>query len=77
VREVTGYDNVEFREPRYEVKHAIPDYKKSIEKLDFKQATSLEDGIKEMWNWAKEQPMRSQYKWENYEINKGIYSYWK
>lgn len=77
VKDITGWEEVEFKEPRYEVKHAIPDYKKSIEMLDFKQSTSLEDGIKEMWEWAKKQPMRDQYKWENYEINKGIYSYWK
>jgi UDP-glucose 4-epimerase len=30
-----------------------------------------------MWNWAKEQPERERYIWKNYEIEKGIYSYWK
>jgi len=30
-----------------------------------------------MWNWAKKQPNRLQFKWENYEITKKLYSYWK
>ena len=30
-----------------------------------------------MWEWAKTQPNRERYKWENYEITKGLYSYWK
>lgn len=77
VREVTGWCKVEFMEPRYEVKHAIPDYKKSIKLLNFNQSTSLKEGIIEMWDWAKNQPNRDVYKWENYEINKGIYEYWK
>ena len=77
VREVTGWRKVEFMEPRYEVKHAIPDYKKSIKLLNFNQSTSLKEGIIEMWDWAKNQPNRDVYKWENYEINKGIYEYWK
>lgn len=77
VREVTGWRKLEFMEPRYEVKHAIPDYEKSIKLLNFNQSTSLKDGIIEMWDWAKNQPNRDVYKWENYEINKGIYEYWK
>lgn len=75
--EVSGYNNVEHLEKRHEVKHAIPNPTKSIEILGYKQKTELKDGIIEMWEWAKKQPMRSQYKWENYEINKGLYSYWK
>ena len=30
-----------------------------------------------MWNWAKEQPDRPQFKWPFYELNTKIYSYWK
>ena len=75
--EITGYDNVEHKESRHEVKHAVPKPDKSIKILGYEQKTTLEDGLRQMWEWAKEQPMRGQYKWENYEINKGIYSYWK
>lgn len=74
---ITGYNNVEHKEARHEVKHAVPNPKKSIDILDYKQTVSLEDGLKEMWEWAKSQPMRRQYKWENYEITKGLYSFWK
>ena len=74
---ITGYDKIEHKEARHEVKHAVPDPTKSFEFLDYKQITSLEDGLSKMWEWAKTQPNRRQYKWENYEITKGLYSYWK
>lgn len=74
---ITGYDRVEHREARHEVKHAVPSPDKSIKILGYAQKTSLEEGLRRMWEWAKEQPNRKQYKWENYEITKGIYSYWK
>lgn len=75
--EITGYNKIEHKEARHEVKHAVPNYQKSIDMLGFKQETSLKDCIADMWEWAKEQPNRPQYKWENYEITKGLYSYWK
>ena len=74
---VANYDKVEHKEARFEVKKAVPTFEKSIRILGFEDKTSLEDGLKEMWEWAKEQPNRKQYVWENYEINKGLYSYWK
>lgn len=77
LRKITGYENVEYKEARAEVKHAVPNPNKSIILLDYKQNTTLEEEISKMWEWAKQQPMREQYKWDNYEIEKGIYSYWK
>lgn len=74
---ITGYNNVEHREARHEVKHAVPSPEKSKLILGYKQTTSLEEGLRKMWAWAQEQPNRKQYKWENYEITEGIYSYWK
>lgn len=74
---IIGYYNVEYREARHEVKYAVPSSQKSIDILHYAQSTTLEDGLRQMWEWAKEQPMRRQYKWENYEINKGLYTYWK
>ena len=41
------------------------------------KAMALEKGLAEMWEWAKKQPKRPQYMWDNYEITKGIYEYWK
>ncbi len=75
--EVTGYDNIEYREARHEVKHATTTCDKSKEILGYKQTTDLKEGLTKMWEWAKTQPMRPQFKWDIYEIDKGIYSYWK
>ena len=74
---ITGYYNIEHREQRHEVKWAVPTYQKSIDILGFEDKTTLENGLKKMWEWAKAQPERERYKWEQYEINKGMYSYWK
>jgi UDP-glucose 4-epimerase len=74
--EVTGYDKLEYREERYEAKWVVPTYEKSMNLLGFKGETSLKDGLANMWEWAKKQPERLSYSWNNYEINKGIYSYW-
>lgn len=65
------------KEPRYEVKHAIPTFQKSIDILDYDQNENLNDGLTKMWNWAKTLEMRERFKWPKYEITKGIYSYWK
>ena len=74
---ITGYNNIEHKEMRHEVKWAVPTYQKSIDILKFSDNTSLESGLRKMWDWAKIQPNRPQYVWDTYEINKGIYSYWK
>ena len=39
--------------------------------------TSLEFGLIKMWEWAKQQPNRSQFIWDEYEVDKGIYDFWK
>ena len=68
---------VVYKEARYEVKHAIPSYQKSIDLLDYTDNHSLELGLRKMWTWAKTLKMRDRFKWPEYEINKGLYSYWK
>lgn len=75
--DITKYDKIEYREPRHEVKWAVPTYQKSIDILGFKDTTPLKDGLTAMWEWAKTQNDKPRYKWDNYEITKGIYSYWK
>lgn len=77
LRGITGYNKIEYREARHEVKFAVPNPEKSIKLLGFKEKTSLEVGLKKMWGWAKVQADRKQYKWEKYEIEKGLYSYWQ
>jgi len=75
--EISDYHNIVHKEQRHEVKWAVPTYQKSIDILDFKDNTTLKNGLEDMWKWAKEQKDRPQYKWNEYEITDGIYSYWK
>lgn len=77
LREVIGEGNIVHLEPRHEVKHSIPTFQKSIDLLGFEYKTSLKDGLTQMWEWAKQQPMRERFVWPEYELEKGIYSFWK
>ena len=77
LREVITKGEVVYKEGRHEVKNSIPTYQKSIDILGFKHTTSLKEGLTKMWEWAQKQPNRNRFIWENYEIEKGIYSFWK
>ena len=77
LKEVTGACCVSYEEGRHEVKHSIPTYQKSVDILGFKHTTNLKEGLTEMWEWAKKQPMRERFVWPKYELEKGIYSFWK
>jgi len=70
-------DEFRYLEARHEVKHSIPTFQKSIDLLDFKSTTTLYDGLEQMWDWAEDQPMRKRFVWDEYELDKGIYSFWK
>ena len=65
------------KEGRHEVKHSIPTYQKSIDILGFEHKTPLYDGLTKMWEWAQKQPKRDRFVWPSYELDKGIYSFWK
>lgn len=77
LQKITRTNNAIYLESRHEVKNAHPTWQKSVELLNYKDIHTLEEGLNKMWNWAKIQPPKSQYKWSEYEINKGIYSFWK
>jgi UDP-glucose 4-epimerase len=77
LQEVVGGGEIIHLEGRHEVKHSIPTFQKSIEILDFKHQTDLNEGLNKMWEWAKQQPMRDRFIWPEYELDKGIYSFWK
>jgi len=66
-----------YLEKRHEAKHAWSTWQKSVELLDFKHLTDLEEGLTRMWSWAVKQPNRERFVWPYYEINEGIYGYWK
>ena len=77
LREVIGEGEVEYLEARHEVKHSIPTFQKSIDILGFEHKTDLKEGLTDMWEWAKAQPAKERFVWPFYELDKGIYSYWK
>ena len=77
LREVIGEGEILYLEGRHEVKHSIPTFQKSIDILDFNYKTSMKDGLTIMWDWAKKQPMRERFVWPFYELDNGIYSFWK
>jgi len=66
-----------YKEQRHEVKNAVPTWQKSVDLLNYKDETYLHDGLVKMWKWAQNQPNRERFVWENYEISKGIYEFWK
>ena len=77
LREVIGNGSVIYKEGRHEVKHSIPTWKKSVDILEFEHKTSLKEGLTNMWEWAQQQPKHERFVWPTYELNKGIYSFWK
>ena len=77
LREVVGGGTVKYFEGRHEVKHSIPTWQKSIDLLDFEHKTDLKEGLSKMWEWVKTQPVRERFVWPFYELDKGIYSFWK
>lgn len=72
-----GGGDIQFLEGRHEVKHALPGYERSVELLGYQDQTDLASGLSNMWIWAQKQPNRIQKYWDHYEIDKGIYGFWK
>lgn len=75
--QVIGGGTKLYLEQRHEVKHSIPTWQKSVNLLSYEYNTPLQQGLSEMWKWAQLQPKRERFIWSEYELNKGIYSYWK
>ena len=77
LRNVLNNDNVIYLESRHEVKFAHPTYQKSVDLLNYRDITTIYQGLSKMWEWAQAQPNRKRCVWENYELDKGIYNFWK
>ncbi len=72
-----GYEaTIKHFEPRHEVAFAYCDHSKAESLLGFKDHTDLDSLIAEMFVWAEAQPERSVKNME-YELEKGLYSFWK
>lgn len=69
--------SVQYCEFRHEARNAYPDGSLSKEVLGFEYLTSLIEGIQNMWRWAITLPPHDLQTWDEYELDKGIYSYWK
>tara|TARA_R110000868_G_scaffold145723_2_gene366098 strand:+ start:4912 stop:5904 length:993 start_codon:yes stop_codon:yes gene_type:complete len=74
---VMGGGSKVYLEQRHEVKDAWVSHDKIKNLLNFKNPTSLEDGLTKMWDWAKQQPNRERRLWSSYELDKGIYKFWE
>ncbi len=68
--------DIQYLEKRKEAQFAYCNHAKAKELLGFVDNTILENTVNEMFEWALSQPKR-EVKMMNYEIEKGIYSYWK
>lgn len=77
LQDIVGGAGIEFVEQRHEVKNAIPSHQKSIELLEYTDNTNLKEGLVTMWQWASSQPRRKRQEWEQYELDKGLYAFWK
>jgi UDP-glucose 4-epimerase len=77
LKEIISAKEVVHLEGRHEVKHSIPTFQKSIDILGFEHKTDLKEGLTTMWDWVKNQPMKDRFIWEKYELEKGIYTFWK
>ena len=75
--DIIGSTDVVHLEKRHEVHFAVPTYQKSVDILGFEYKTSLKDGLRSMWEWANQQPMPDRFIWPEYELDNGIYNFWK
>lgn len=77
IKQVVGRGDIQYLEQRHEVHTAVPTWEKSVDILGFKHSTDLKEGLTKMWDWAKSQPNRNRFVWPTYELEKGIYTFWK
>jgi UDP-glucose 4-epimerase len=75
--DVMGGGTIKHLPPRHEVKYAFPTWQKSVDVLGFEHKINLHTGLTKMWEWAQLQPERPRQVWSKYEVDKGIYPFWK
>ena len=72
-----GGGEIEHLDARHEVKDAWTTWQKSEDILNYNEKYDMKSGLSKMWEWAQKQPRREQSVWELYELDKGMYDYWK
>ena len=75
--DVMGAGEKLYLQARHEAKEAYCTTNKSIELLSYDEKHNLEQGLKEVWEWAKNVSPKRQIPWSKYEITEQIYDYWK
>lgn len=77
--DIMGGGEKVYLEGRHEVKLAYSTWKKSVDILGYKDKTSLRQGLANMWHWARHQTNDAGIArvWDQYEIDKQLYSFWK
>jgi UDP-glucose 4-epimerase len=63
-------------DPRIEVKHAFSSHEKVAKIFGIRPATSLEEGVQRMVDWAKQVGARKSKEFENIEIEKNLPPSW-
>ncbi len=77
LREIVGGADFLFLEQRHEVQNAFSTHYKSEKLLSYQDNTTLSEGLRQMWEWAKTQQVRPRMEWVTYELEKGMYGFWK
>lgn len=67
---------IQYEPPRNEVSHAYSDHSKLKEFFSFEPKVGLEEGVKKMAEWAKQQGAKESKKFENIEILEGLPPSW-
>ena len=74
--EVMGGGELEYCEPRHEVRHAWSTWDKSVRLLHYRDATPLADGLAEMWAWASTREHEAA-DLPQFEVVDGLPRYWR
>lgn len=77
LQDIVGGSSIRFLDKRHEVHVAYSTHEKSEALLGYQDITNLTSGLTTMWEWAKKQPKRNQFVWPRYELEKGLYQFWK
>ena len=77
LQEIVGGSEIRFLDKRHEVHVAYSTHEKSEILLGYQDITELPKGLTAMWEWAQKQPKRNQFVWPKYELEKGLYQFWK
>ncbi|MFY0626304.1 MAG: NAD-dependent epimerase/dehydratase family protein [Reichenbachiella sp.] len=75
--QIVGGSKIECLSPRHEVNLAYSTHEKSVKLLGYQDNTDLSVGLKQMWAWAKTLPARERFEWDRFELDKGMYPFWK